>query len=108
MLLKCNVFCNWGYSFFFFFSSRRRHTIFSRDCSSDVCSSDLARTLVVPARTPEIDVPASALSVGPATELTGTDAMLQNMTAATGQAQWMTCGSADATCADARAIAADA
>src|SRR5436309_893484 len=27
--------------FFFFFSSRRRHTIFSRDWSSDVCSSDL-------------------------------------------------------------------
>src|SRR5690606_40672457 len=30
------VFC-----FFFFFSSRRRHTRFSRDWSSDVCSSDL-------------------------------------------------------------------
>src|SRR5690606_40259895 len=28
-------------TFFFFFSSRRRHTIFSRDWSSDVCSSDL-------------------------------------------------------------------
>src|SRR2546429_5182626 len=26
---------------FFFFSSRRRHTICSRDWSSDVCSSDL-------------------------------------------------------------------
>src|SRR5690606_40485296 len=26
---------------FFFFSSRCRHTIFSRDWSSDVCSSDL-------------------------------------------------------------------
>src|SRR5690606_40653927 len=26
----------------FFFSSRRRHTMFSRDWSSDVCSSDLA------------------------------------------------------------------
>src|SRR5690606_40047825 len=26
---------------FFFFSSRRRHTRFSRDWSSDVCSSDL-------------------------------------------------------------------
>src|SRR5207302_4190806 len=26
--------------FFFFFSSRRRHTRFSRDWSSDVCSSD--------------------------------------------------------------------
>src|SRR5207302_5312915 len=29
--------------FFFFFSSRRRHTRFSRDWSSDVCSSDLSR-----------------------------------------------------------------
>src|SRR2546422_4619426 len=29
--------------FFFFFSSRRRHTRCSRDWSSDVCSSDLAR-----------------------------------------------------------------
>src|SRR5436309_4586473 len=28
---------------FFFFSSRRRHTRFSRDWSSDVCSSDLQR-----------------------------------------------------------------
>src|SRR5690606_40675473 len=30
--------------FFFFFSSRRRHTRFSRDWSSDVCSSDLPRS----------------------------------------------------------------
>src|SRR5690606_39641134 len=30
--------------FSFFFSSRRRHTRFSRDWSSDVCSSDLAAT----------------------------------------------------------------
>src|SRR5207302_4342749 len=28
----------------FFFSSRRRHTSFSRDWSSDVCSSDLSRS----------------------------------------------------------------
>src|SRR5690606_40510170 len=32
-------FCNTS----FFFSSRRRHTRFSRDWSSDVCSSDLPR-----------------------------------------------------------------
>src|SRR5690606_39961618 len=32
--------------FFFFFSSRRRHTRFSRDWSSDVCSSDLASAMV--------------------------------------------------------------
>src|SRR5215475_6748871 len=31
--------------FFFFFSSRRRHTRFSRDWSSDVCSSDLGGTV---------------------------------------------------------------
>src|SRR5690606_24708989 len=31
----------------FFFSSRRRHTRFSRDWSSDVCSSDLARGRVI-------------------------------------------------------------
>src|SRR5690606_18257766 len=30
----------------FFFSSRRRHTSFSRDWSSDVCSSDLAPSCV--------------------------------------------------------------
>src|SRR5690349_22376310 len=30
--------------FFFFFSSRRRHTRSLRDWSSDVCSSDLARS----------------------------------------------------------------
>src|SRR5690606_41046482 len=30
---------------FFFFSSRRRHTRFSRDWSSDVCSSDLPSSL---------------------------------------------------------------
>src|SRR5690606_40064575 len=29
------------FAFVFFFSSRRRHTRFSRDWSSDVCSSDL-------------------------------------------------------------------
>src|SRR5690606_39897234 len=30
---------------FFFFSSRRRHTSFSRDWSSDVCSSDLGENV---------------------------------------------------------------
>src|SRR5690606_39372770 len=33
--------------FCFFFSSRRRHTRFSRDWSSDVCSSDLGRVMVL-------------------------------------------------------------
>src|SRR2546422_2666229 len=32
-----------AFVFFFFFSSRRRHTRCSRDWSSDVCSSDLAK-----------------------------------------------------------------
>src|SRR5690606_39794694 len=32
----------------FFFSSRRRHTRFSRDWSSDVCSSDLLETATLP------------------------------------------------------------
>src|SRR5690606_38021981 len=36
------VYCSWFSVVFFFFSSRRRHTRFSRDWSSDVCSSDLA------------------------------------------------------------------
>src|SRR5690606_40705933 len=31
----------------FFFSSRRRHTRFSRDWSSDVCSSDLTEGIVL-------------------------------------------------------------
>src|SRR2546430_13364578 len=35
----CVVTCEFG--FLFFFSSRRRHTIFDCDWSSDVCSSDL-------------------------------------------------------------------
>src|SRR5690606_40410868 len=35
----CVTFLYYGISFFF--SSRRRHTRFSRDWSSDVCSSDL-------------------------------------------------------------------
>src|SRR3712207_7704477 len=37
---KCAVCERWC---FFFFSSRRRHTRYWRDWSSDVCSSDLAR-----------------------------------------------------------------
>src|SRR5690606_40519457 len=34
----------------FFFSSRRRHTRFSRDWSSDVCSSDLERAWLLSKR----------------------------------------------------------
>src|SRR5690606_36805859 len=36
------VYCLFIFFVFFFFSSRRRHTRFSRDWSSDVCSSDLS------------------------------------------------------------------
>ena len=50
-----------------------------------------ARAVVTPARTPEISVPTSALSIGPGTELTGTDALLQDIAAETGQGQWMNC-----------------
>src|SRR5438876_2532167 len=35
-----------GFYFFFFFSSRRRHTRWTGDWSSDVCSSDLVATPV--------------------------------------------------------------
>src|SRR5690606_40143011 len=38
-LERCMLCC--VFVFVFFFSSRRRHTRFSRDWSSDVCSSDL-------------------------------------------------------------------
>src|SRR5699024_12021202 len=36
---------------YFFFSSRRRHTRSKRDWSSDVCSSDLRLSPLVPSRT---------------------------------------------------------
>src|SRR5690606_39947145 len=42
------TFCD---SLYFFFSSRRRHTRFSRDWSSDVCSSDLNTIEAVEAQT---------------------------------------------------------
>src|SRR5690606_40302948 len=38
----------------FFFSSRRRHTRFSRDWSSDVCSSDLGGPPKRPAPSPQL------------------------------------------------------
>src|SRR2546430_3330580 len=40
--LKATVKYHGGVELFFFFSSRRRHTRFDCDWSSDVCSSDLA------------------------------------------------------------------
>src|SRR5690606_37647280 len=41
LLVFVLCFFSFVFFFFFFFSSRRRHTRFSRDWSSDVCSSDL-------------------------------------------------------------------
>src|SRR3712207_9533896 len=41
---------------FFFFSSRRRHTRYWRDWSSDVCSSDLGTAEERPPRRPRLDV----------------------------------------------------
>src|SRR5690606_40110323 len=40
-LCNCDTLTIYFLCFMFFFSSRRRHTRFSRDWSSDVCSSDL-------------------------------------------------------------------
>src|SRR3712207_8738424 len=42
----------WCESMIFFFSSRRRHTRYWHDWSSDVCSSDLDPTCVAMARSP--------------------------------------------------------
>src|SRR5690606_40392793 len=49
---------SWSF-LYFFFSSRRRHTRFSRDWSSDVCSSDLESSSPSPSSSP-------ASSSGPA------------------------------------------
>src|SRR5690606_40319381 len=58
---------------FFFFSSRRRHTRFSRDWSSDVCSSDLedaraaATGVAAAAIAAALRVPAAEIAVGAGT-----------------------------------------
>src|SRR6266511_1837118 len=48
---------------FFFFSSRRRHTSFSRDWSSDVCSSDLwtTRRGLYPTETDPVYLPSTGM-----------------------------------------------
>src|SRR5436309_4390866 len=53
MIHQFMCFCNIFYCvFLFFFSSRRRHTRFSRDWSSDVCSSDLEHAPQNPLNSP--------------------------------------------------------
>src|SRR5690606_39971512 len=47
----------------FFFSSRRRHTRFSRDWSSDVCSSDLEHVVAV-RREDRVEAPRSGPARG--------------------------------------------
>src|SRR5690606_3036804 len=49
--------CRFQCMFFFFFSSRRRHTRFSRDWSSDVCSSTFGHVSL------DSDVPVLVLRV---------------------------------------------
>src|SRR5690606_39457892 len=49
------------YICFFFFSSRRRHTRFSRDWSSDVCSSDLPACAVLAGRAAALAGPRARL-----------------------------------------------
>src|SRR5690348_17822821 len=49
VIVLCDVFVLYVFVlhfFFFFFSSRRRHTRWTGDWSSDVCSSDLALQLL--------------------------------------------------------------
>src|SRR5207302_5987076 len=58
-IVYCCFFLFFFFSFFFF-SSRRRHTRFSRDWSSDVCSSDLV--------TPKVG---SAFLIGATADVTG-------------------------------------
>src|SRR5690606_40647478 len=50
---------------FFFFSSRRRHTRFSRDWSSDVCSSDLPAPATDGTPAGRVTGPAARNSGGP-------------------------------------------
>src|SRR5438445_894512 len=59
---------------FFFFSSRRRHTRYWRDWSSDVCSSDLSRRC--PAlSSPRRRFPNRCRIVGPASATSGMGAI---------------------------------
>src|SRR5207302_2624319 len=66
----------------FFFSSRRRHTSFSRDWSSDVCSSDLipaAATRLAPIERLEAARRLNVALVLPLREQAALDALLQQL-----------------------------
>src|SRR5439155_14864933 len=69
----------------FFFSSRRRHTRWPRDWSSDVCSSDLLKYAAHFEVLPEIRVnPPERLAIerpASSVEETDVDAMIENMRA---------------------------
>src|SRR5690606_41033980 len=54
---------------YFFFSSRRRHTSFSRDWSSDVCSSDLNVKVRVKADGTGVDLANVKMSINPFDEI---------------------------------------
>src|SRR3712207_7495994 len=54
----------WRVSLYFFFSSRRRHTRYWRNWSSDVCSSDLAGVRALD-RAQHLDLDAPAQRRGP-------------------------------------------
>src|SRR5690606_40393490 len=64
---------------FFFFSSRRRHTRFSRDWSSDVCSSDLTVLVVENHKLPRIS---ASLTIDNAPYAEGSKAGLSELTGA--------------------------
>src|SRR3712207_4639634 len=49
--------------YLFFFSSRRRHTRYWRDWSSDVCSSDLLQMVVVEVKEPTVELKYRSLDV---------------------------------------------
>src|SRR5690606_40917749 len=77
--------------FSFFFSSRRRHTRFSRDWSSDVCSSDLEYLI---SRQPDVyiatggpQLSGKGLAVGPGIDAQQAQASLRQILGRTGIAQ---------------------
>src|SRR5690606_40817949 len=63
----------------FFFSSRRRHTRFSRDWSSDVCSSDLDRLNFKGHKVSIIDYKTGKLMPGHRDQMEGYAAILNEM-----------------------------